>query len=197
LTRLDYAATGRNRDAILEVLQRLLPERGEVLEVASGSGQHTAYFAPHFPSLWWQPSDADPALFTSIEAWAESENIRPPVHLDVTTEPSTWPVPMADVVLCMNMIHIAPWRACEGLVAGASTLLPEGGLLYLYGPYMRGGRHTAPSNEAFDQRLRSRNPEWGVRDLDDVAKLASECGLELSEVVSMPANNLSAVFRRS
>ena len=157
-------ATVRNREAILAVLKRHLPSQGKVLEIASGSGEHILHFArASSPGLVFQPSDPDPAARASIDAWVastEAVNVRPALEIDATGR--TWPVTSADAVLCINMVHIAPWSATEGLVRGASAILPEGGMLYLYGPYRFEGRHTAPSNEAFDADLRLRNPEWGV-----------------------------------
>ncbi len=196
--RLTYPATARNRDAILGVLREVLPERGRVLEIASGSGEHTAYFAPNFPTLTWQPTDLDPGVLPSIAAHAAASgagNIEPPIALDVTARP--WPVNDAAAVLAVNMIHIAPWAACEALVAGAGDILSQDGILFLYGPYRRGGAHTAPSNESFDQSLRSQNADWGVRDLEAVGDTAAEHGFSLHAVHEMPSNNLSVVFRRS
>jgi SAM-dependent methyltransferase len=190
-------ATARNRDPILAVLRRILPAAGTVLEIASGTGEHAAYFAPHFPALVWQPSDRDPRSLAAIAAWATASgaaNIQPPLALDVSHD--DWRIDAAAAILCANMIHIAPWSAAEGLVAGAGRLLPPGGPLCLYGPYKQGGAHTAPSNAAFDADLRRRDPAWGVRDLDDVTRLAGAHGLVLDEIVEMPANNLSVVFRR-
>jgi hypothetical protein len=187
----------RNRDPIFVVLRRVLPPRGLVLEVASGSGEHAAYLAARLPALTWQPSDPDPRALASIASHRTETgalNLLPPLHLDVTA--GAWPVERADVVMCCNMIHIAPWAACEGLIAGAARVLPVGGLLYLYGPYKIDGRHTAPSNEAFDRDLRSRDPAWGIRDLAEVTALAMRHGLVLAETVAMPANNLSVIFRR-
>ena len=187
----------RNRDPILEVLRRLLPATGLVLEVASGSGEHAAYFATKLPALMWQPTDPDPEAIASTAAHrvtASVPNLLPPLMLDVMSE--RWPVDRADAVICCNMIHIAPWSACEGLVAGAARTLPSGGLLYLYGPYKIGGEHTAPSNRNFDLDLRARNPEWGIRDLGDVTALAERHGFKLAETVPMPANNLSVIFQR-
>jgi Protein of unknown function (DUF938) len=187
----------RNRDPILAVLKRVLPPRGLVLEVASGSGEHAAYFAGQLPALSWQPSDPDPQALASIAghgAASTAPNLLPPLVLDVTAK--AWPVKRANVVMCCNMIHIAPWAACEGLIAGAQRVLPAGGLLYLYGPYTIDGRHTAPSNEAFDRQLRSRDEAWGIRDLDEVAALAERHQLALAETVPMPANNFSVIFRR-
>ena len=187
----------RNRDPILEVLRRALPPQGSVLEIASGSGEHAAYFAERLPSLTWQPTDPDPQALASIAAHraaAGVANLLPPLQLDVHAE--RWPVERADAIVCCNMIHIAPWSACEGLISGAARVLPAGGILYLYGPYKIGGRHTAPSNAAFDADLQARNPQWGIRDLGDVIALAERCGFALAETVPMPANNLSAIFRR-
>jgi SAM-dependent methyltransferase len=187
----------RNRDPILDVLKRLLPSRGLVLEIASGSGEHAAFFATQLPALSWQPSDPDPQALASIAghcAASGAVNLLPPLHLDVTE--NVWPVERVDAVMCCNMIHIAPWAACEGLIAGAGRVLPAGGILYLYGPYKIDGRHTAPSNEDFDGSLRARNPAWGIRDLGDVTALAKRHKLVLAETVPMPANNFSIVFRR-
>jgi uncharacterized protein DUF938 len=191
-------ATERNRQPILDVLRPRLPATGLVLEVASGSGEHAVYFASALPQLVFQPSDPDDDALASIDAWAETSgltNIRPAMALDAAAP--TWPIEHADAVLCCNMIHIAPWTAAIGLVAGAARILPDHGLLYLYGPFRRAGRHTAPSNEAFDLDLRRRNPAWGVRDLEAVSELAAEHGFVAPEIVAMPANNLSLILRRS
>lgn len=190
-------AVARNRDPILAVLRRYLPEQGTVLEIASGTGEHAAYFAPQFPHLIWQPSDIDPDALASIEAHraaAGAANLRAPIALDVTA--AAWPVTRADAIISINMIHISPWAAAQGLMAGALWLLPEGGVLYLYGPFKENGAHTAPSNAAFDASLRARDPAWGVRDLGDVRALADRHGFDFVERVAMPANNLSLVFRR-
>ena len=187
----------RNRDPILDVLKRVLPRRGLVLEIASGSGEHAAYFAQALPKLTWQPSDPDAVALASIDAHRAdigSPNLLPPVQLDVTA--AAWPVERADAVICCNMIHIAPWVACEGLMAGAARVLPVGGALYLYGPYKIGGAHTAPSNQEFDAYLRRQNAAWGIRDLDEVTTLARRHSFTLTETVSMPANNLSVIFAR-
>ncbi len=187
----------RNREPILEVLKRVLPPRGLVLEVASGSGEHAAYFAKALPDLSWQPTDPDAEALASIAAHraaAGAPNLLPPLQLDVTAQ--QWPVEAADAIICNNMIHIAPWAACEGLIAGAARILPAGGLLYLYGPYKIDGRHTAPSNQEFDVSLRERNPLWGIRDLADVVAQAAQHGFAPVETVPMPANNLSVIFRR-
>ncbi|MFW6051324.1 MAG: DUF938 domain-containing protein [Myxococcota bacterium] len=190
-------ATARNREPILGVLRRVLPDGGTVLEVASGTGEHACFFAAALPELEWQPSDPDPAARASIAAWAADAglaNLRHPLALDAATHP--WPVGRADAVVCINMIHIAPWSACEGLMRGATRVLPDGGVLVTYGPYRIDGVHTAPSNEAFDASLRSRDPTWGVRDVADVARIADEAGLRLEERIPMPANNFSLVFRK-
>jgi SAM-dependent methyltransferase len=190
-------SAARNRGPILDVLRRVLPENGLVLEVASGTGEHAVHFARHLPALVWQPSDPDAGSRASIAGWRDSErlpNVLSPLDLDVMSFP--WPVAHADAVACINMIHIAPWTATEALMQGAARILPPGGVLYLYGPYKRKGRHTAPSNAAFDRDLRARDAAWGVRDLDDVATAALRHGLQLRETVEMPSNNRSVVFVR-
>jgi len=209
--RLNSASCARNCDPILAVLRRVLPPSGLVLEIGAGTGQHAAYFASSFPALTWQPSDPDADMRASIAAWAKqagSPNLMPPLDFDVTREP--WPVAEAAAVISINMIHIAPWRCCLALMAGAGGILPatgadggtpdrdrqRGGVLYLYGPFKRDGRHTAPSNAQFDVYLRAQDPAWGVRDLDDVRHAAADRGFALVETVEMPANNLSVVFER-
>lgn len=188
-------ATLRNRDAILDVLRRHLPPRGLVLEVASGSGEHVLHFAASLPDLTFQPSDRDADARASIDAWAAgSPNIRPAVGLDAVA--AEWPVAAADAVLCINMLHIAPWAATRGLLCGAARLLPSGGLLYLYGPFQRHGTETAPGNLAFDQDLRAEDPDWGLRYLEAVAAEAAANGFGPPLVEAMPANNLSVLFRR-
>lgn len=190
-------ATERNREPIRAVLADILPARGLVLEIASGTGEHAAYFAPAFPGLTWQPSDPDPDLRASIAAWREhsgANNIEAPIDLDTTAE--RWPVEAAEAILCCNMIHIAPWEAAEGLFAGAGRILAKGGPLILYGPFKRGGEHTAPSNARFDASLQAQDPRWGVRDLDDVTALAEANGLAFDAEFGMPANNLTIVYRR-
>ena len=190
-------AAARNRQPILDVLQARLPREGLVLEVASGTGEHIVHYAAARPELTFQPSDPDVDARASVDDWVRTlglGNVRPALEIDVTGE--SWPVERADAVLCCNMIHIAPWEAAIGLVTGAARLLPPGGLLFLYGPYRRGGRHTAPSNEAFDADLRRRNPAWGVRDLETVVDLAAAQGFSAPEIVEMPANNLSLLFNR-
>ena len=196
--RLYFPHVARNRESILDVLKRELPRQGLALEIASGGGEHAAYFAQNLPRLRWQPTDANAEMFESIAAHraaAGVANLLAPLHLDVTSQ--QWPVERADAMVCCNMIHIAPWAATGGLIAGAGRTLAPGGLLYLYGPYKIDGRHTAPSNEDFDTRLRAQNPLWGVRDLTDVSALAKRHGLTLEETVAMPANNLSVIFRRA
>jgi SAM-dependent methyltransferase len=195
---LSAPAAERNKEPIAVVLERVLPRRGLVLEVASGTGQHVVHFARRLPGLVWQPSDADAEARASIEAWvatARLPNLRAPLELDVHCEP--WPIRQADAVVCINMIHIAPWSAATAFMAGAGRVLRRDGTMVLYGPYRRKCRHTAPSNEIFDEQLRARNPEWGVRDLEAVIDLSHGAGLRLEEVVDMPANNLSVVFRRA
>ncbi|OGA95653.1 MAG: SAM-dependent methyltransferase [Betaproteobacteria bacterium RIFCSPLOWO2_12_FULL_66_14] len=190
-------AAERNKDPILAVLQRTLPSTGLVLEIASGTGQHVVHFARALAALTWQPSDSDRAARDSISAWIALEqlaNVKQPLDLDVCRSP--WPVKQADAIVCINMIHIAPWAAAEALAAGAGRILPPGGVLFLYGPYRRSGSHTAPSNELFDAGLRSQNPAWGVRDMESVEALAANAGLSLEDIVAMPANNFSLVFRR-
>lgn len=200
--RLCAPATQRNREAILDVLRSVLPPRGNVLEIASGTGEHITWFAQLLPALVFQPSDPDPRHRASIAAWTEFfslSNVRVPLALDVRTADWTLPGEMAgvlDAILCINMIHIAPWEATLGLMRGASALLADDAPLYLYGPYKRAGRHTAPSNAAFDQSLRAQDPSWGVRDLEAVADIAKANGLDLTQIVEMPANNLSVVFRK-
>ncbi|HEY5723007.1 MAG TPA: DUF938 domain-containing protein [Allosphingosinicella sp.] len=189
-------AAERNREPIAAVLREALPERGLVLEVASGTGQHSATFAGLFPDLTWQPSDPDPGALDSIEAWraeAGLPNLRAPIRLDAQDWP--WPVDRADAILCINMVHISPWAASLGLLRGAAALLPSGGPLILYGPYRRAEVVTAPSNEAFDLSLKSRNREWGLRNLEDVSKAAEAEGLRFERLFEMPANNLILVYR--
>jgi hypothetical protein len=191
-------ATSRNREPILAVLRDALPRAGVVLEVASGSGEHAAFFAAQLPDLAWQPTDPDPESLASIAAHraeASLASLRAPLRLDVT-EPGWARDLCADAVVCINMIHIAPWEACLGLLAGASELLAPGSPLYLYGPYRFEGAFHAESNAAFDASLRARDPRWGVRDLAEVTRAAEAAGFTRESVVAMPANNHSLVFRR-
>jgi len=195
--RLHHPHVARNREPILAVLKRVLPPRGLVLEIASGSGEHAAYFAKSLPALTWQPTDPDPRALASIAAYradAGAANLLAPLRLDTTVEP--WPVARADALVCINMIHIAPWATAEALIAGAERTLAAGAPLYLYGPYRIDGRHTAASNQEFDAWLKAQNAQWGVRDLGAVTDLAARHGLALAETVPMPANNLSVIFRR-
>lgn len=194
---LHAAATERNRQPILDVLRRILPSTGLVLEIASGTGQHVAYFAGALPGVRWQPSDASPAHLASISAWstaAGTDNIASPLLLDV--EQSPWPATAADAILNINMVHIAPWSSTEALFRGAASVLPPAGVLFLYGPFKRDGQHTSESNQRFDDRLRAEDPRWGVRDLGDVETVAARAGFVLAEIVAMPANNLSLIFRK-
>ena len=187
----------RNREPILAVLREALPATGRVLEIASGTGQHAICFARAMPGLDWQPSDADAGARESIAAWVAHEglaNVRAPLALDV--HQPDWGVDTLDAVVCINMIHISPWSAAQALFAGAGSRLADGGVLYLYGPYKRGGAHTSPSNDAFDQQLRARDPAWGVRDMEAVMALGASAVLECDEPVAMPANNFSLVFRK-
>jgi SAM-dependent methyltransferase len=210
--RRQYApATQRNREPILEVLLQVLPSTGTVLEVSSGTGEHAAFFAPRLHPRNWIPSDPNPLARDSIAAWREfcpTDNLYPPLALDASDP--VWAVegelpetlqgmdfqrhPIV-AIANINMIHIAPWSACLGLMAGARRILPPGGILYLYGPFKQAGKHTAPSNAAFDESLQMQNPEWGVRDLDDVVAVARTENLTLVKTYAMPANNLSAIFQ--
>ncbi len=178
------------------MLRHELPAQGMVLEIASGSGEHIVHFAQALPGLTFQPTDPDEDAVRSIAAWIATSgtaNVKPPLALDVMVP---WPVAKADAVLCINMIHIAPWPATGALLRGAASVLASGGLLYLYGPYRRNGAHTATSNEDFDRSLKARNAAWGVRDLDDVAAAGETAGFGVPVIHEMPANNLSLVFRR-
>ena len=192
-------ATARNRAPILAVLQRVLPAHARVLEIASGAGEHAVFFAHAMPGVIWQPSDPDADARASIAAWIEAEtlgNISPPLDIDARAE--NWGVPNEsfDALVAINMIHISPWEATLGLMAGAGRVVKPGGVLFLYGPFMRDGAHNAPSNEAFDASLKARDSRWGVRDVADVERAGSAHGLALAEIVEMPANNLSLVFAR-
>ena len=190
-------AAERNKGPILEVLQRVLPPRGVVLEIGSGTGQHVVHFAKALSQLSWQPSDPDAENRQSIALWSRVEelgNVRAPLALDVRERP--WPIDAADAIVCINVVHVSPWAATLALFDGVRGVLPSEGVLFLYGPYRRGGRHTAPSNEKFDADLRAHNPEWGLRDIDELAEVADRVGFALAEIVDMPANNFSLVFRR-
>lgn len=190
-------AVARNKAAITEVLARHLPATGLVLEIASGSGEHALHFAAHFPALSFQPTDPDAAALASIAAWrteAQLANLLPPLVLDVMED--AWPVQKADAVLCINMIHIAPWEATAALMRGAARVLSRDGVLFLYGPFKQGGQHTASSNVEFDSSLRTQDAQWGVRDLEAVAEHASAAGFAAPVIEEMPANNLSVIFRR-
>ena len=191
-------ATLRNREPILEVLKRTLPKAGLLLEVASGTGEHAAFIAPRLPEgLVWQPSEASVEALVDIDAHTSGMRscVRPAIVLNAAD--TTWPILSADAAFCCNMIHIAPWRAAEGLFAGSSRILGDAAPLILYGPFRRQGIHIAPSNQSFDDGLRARDPGWGVRCLDtDVMPLAEQSGFAVDEIVSMPANNLTVVFRR-
>ncbi len=205
--RLDAPAFHRNHQAIWAVLRRFLAGKsGEVVEAGSGTGQHAVEFARDVPEIIWWPSDLNEQHLKSIEAWrvhAALPNIRPPLRIDLSDP--LWCAQMEDgsgpgellAVFCANVIHIAPWRVAEGLFAGAGRYLRADGRLFLYGPFKRGGEHTASSNAAFDKSLREKNPEWGVRDIEDLKKQAGSVGLVLTESVEMPANNFILVFERS
>jgi len=198
--RLHAPATQRNRNPILDVLRDVLPQSGAVLELASGSGEHIVHFAECLPELIWQPSDLDVDALASVAAWrqlSKHPNLLPPIALDVTADVWDLPHGAGDLVgmLAINLIHTAPWDACEGLIQGAATRISPDGVLYFYGPFKRNGRHTAVSNQSFDDMLRRHDPEWGVRDLDAVVEHAGQFGLALDRIIEMPSNNLSVIFR--
>jgi hypothetical protein len=186
-------AAQRNRDPILKVLRTVLPAKGIVLETNSGDGTHAVHFAAALAPLAWRPSDINANALEILGAKA-TDNLKPPLRLDVTS--TDWPLDHADAVVSVNMIHIAPWAACEGLLSGAARLLPTGGALFLYGPYFIDGRPIAPSNHAFDASLKQRNPEWGIRDLGAIDAAAASRGLDRTELIDMPANNFAVVYRR-
>jgi SAM-dependent methyltransferase len=195
--RRSAPAALRNREPIAEVLNEWLPPTGLVLEVASGTGEHAAFFAERFPELVWQPSDLHPDALESIAAWrgeTRLPNLRAPIVIDASSP--DWPIDAADAVLNINMVHISPWPAALGLLDGAARLLPPGGPLILYGPWLKDNIPTAPSNLAFDQNLKSRDPDWGLRRVEDFAAAAGERGLHLEETRAMPANNLMLLLRR-
>lgn len=194
--RLSAPSALRNREPILAVLREVLPASGLVLEIASGSGEHVVHFAAALPGLSFQPSDPDERALASITLRSDDSglsNIRPPLRLDAGGE---WPIRAADAVICINMIHIAPWAAAEGLLDGAGRVLPAGAPLFLYGPYRRPGRTLEASNLAFDESLKARDPAWGLRELNAVTVHAEAAGFGAPEITEMPANNLSLVFRR-
>jgi len=192
-------ATERNREPILTVLRQVLPPTGTILEISSGTGEHAVCMAPHLAPRYWLPSDPNPDARASIAAWQQSascDNIYPPIDLDASS--SEWLVESREpitAIVNINMIHIAPKSAYLGLFAGAKRVLPIDGILYLYGPFKQAGVHTAPSNAAFDESLRSQNPAWGVRDLEEITAVAASHNLSLQQVYPMPANNLSVVFK--
>ncbi|MGJ8569979.1 MAG: DUF938 domain-containing protein [Hoeflea sp.] len=195
--RLSSPAALRNRDPIADLLRHVLPQSGTVLEIASGSGEHVIHFASLFPQLLWQPSDPSPEARASIEHWAKIDamtNVLSPLDIDASSQ--TWPVERADAMIAINMVHISPWAATQGLLAGAGKYLPTGGTLTLYGPYRREGQPLVASNVEFDASLRARNPDWGIRLLEDVAHTARQSGLARTSVTEMPANNLGVVFTR-
>ncbi len=194
-------ATQRNREPILTVLKEALPSKVNILEIASGTGEHAVFFAPHFPQSRWIPSDINPESLLSIAAWRKdcpTDNLQPPLTLDVAK--SNWHKQLIKskitAIICINMIHISPWQSCLGLMTGAGDLLPQDGILYLYGPYKVNNQHTAPSNQEFDQYLQAQNRAWGVRNLEDVVEIANQFGLKLEKTVAMPANNLSVIFQK-
>jgi cyclopropane fatty-acyl-phospholipid synthase-like methyltransferase len=197
--RIASPSTARNREPILAVLRDHLPARGRILEIASGAGEHAVFFARALPGLIWQPSDPDEAARDSIAAWVAHErlpNVLAPLTVDVRA--ADWGVAGPfDAIVAINMIHISPWAATQGLMAGAGRLLAPGSVLFLYGPYKRGGKHTAFSNETFESWLRERDPAFGVRNLEDVVAAAEAGGMTLRETVEMPANNLSVIFARA
>jgi hypothetical protein len=191
-------ATQRNRAAILEILERVLPPAGSALEIASGSGEHAAHFAQGLPDWQWQPTDADADALASIKAWcAGITNVLPPLHLDVTSPVWTGVCDELAAIFCANMLHISPWSSCAALMQGAARHLSAQGVLLVYGPFVVADQSTAASNLAFDADLRSRNADWGLRSLDDVATVAAAAGLQLRERIAMPANNLILIWQRA
>ena len=195
------SATQRNRQPILEVLLEILPSHGNILEIASGTGEHAVFFAPRLSPRQWIPSEPNPMLRASIAAWREkfpAENLHSPLDIDASQD--KWLIEEQEIeiqaIVNINMIHISPWKTCLGLMAGAGRILPPGGILYLYGPFKRGGKHTADSNQAFDRSLQASNPDWGVRDITEVAEVAANQGLDLQKIISMPANNFSVLWQK-
>lgn len=195
-SRRSAPAAQRNREPIAEVLSEWLPPSGTVLEIASGTGEHAIWFAERFPALTWQPSDTHPDAIDSISAWrarAGLPNVREPLAIDARS--ADWPVDHVDAVLNINMVHISPWPAALGVIAGAKRALPEGGVLILYGPWLKDDIETAPSNLAFDADLKARDPQWGLRRVEDFAAAADDGGFEFVDWRTMPANNLMLLFR--
>ncbi|MGB5723383.1 MAG: DUF938 domain-containing protein [Parasphingorhabdus sp.] len=191
-------ATLRNRDAIVKVLRGILPDRGTILEIASGTGEHVVYFGQAFPGLTFQPSDPDPACLQSIAAWSKREgmaNVLPPLQLDA--QAALWDVPKPAAILCINMVHISPWESSIGLFEKAGKLLDPGAPFYLYGPYLRDEVETAPGNLDFERSLKSRNLRWGLRDVADMDALATRNGFVQESLSEMPANNISLIYRKS
>lgn len=193
-------ATQRNREPILAVLKEILPSHGTILEIASGTGEHALFFATNFPQLQWIPSDINPESLLSISAWRQdckTHNLQPPLRLDMMQTNWQRQLIQSDIqgVICINMIHISPWQSFLGLMAGATQILPKDGILYFYGPYKIDDKHTAPSNEEFDESLKAQNPDWGVRNLNKVIKIGDKYNFQLEKTVEMPTNNLSLVFR--
>ena len=196
--RRSAPAALRNREPIAQVLADWLPNEGLVLEIASGTGEHAAFFAERFPDLQWQPSDVHPDALGSIAAWQAASglpNFKPPIVIDASA--ADWPVDHADALLSINMVHISPWASALGLLSGAAKVLDRGGALIIYGPWLQSGVQTAPSNLAFDEQLRQRNPEWGLRRVEHFETVAVERGFELERTTTTPANNLMLLFRLS
>ena len=200
--RVDFPATNRNREPILKLLKQILPSEGTVLEIASGSGQHITYFAKHIDGLKWQPSDADPNILSSIAAWTTTQNLKnkilPPLLID--TRMANWrlkDLETLSAIIIINLAHIAPWNVVTSLFKNAEKILKSNSLLYFYGPYKINNLHTSPSNEQFDHALKFKNAEWGVRNLEDLVALANFHNFKLIKTVSMPANNLSIIFKKN
>ena len=202
--RLFFPATERNRGPIGDLLERMLPAQGAVLELASGSGEHAITFQRRFPQLRWQTSDPDPTHRASINAWIQHQGLSQvmPAALNLDVENRPWPLPQTirravNAVVCINLLHISPASCTDAVLEESALLLPSGAPLIIYGPFMRDGAHTSASNAAFDQSLRQRNLQWGVRELNHVTAIAAKAGFKTESVVSMPANNLSLVFQRT
>ena len=196
MAKRNAPAAERNKEPILRVLQRVLPSRGHLLEISSGTGQHVAHFAANMKDWTFQPSEFDKEGSSSIDAWTDTlSNVKRSIYLDVRAVP--WPVSSTfDAVFNANMIHISPWATTKGIMSGANRHLKDGGILVMYGPYIVDGKKTAESNLRFDQSLKSRNSSWGVRELREVEKVAEENGMKLKEIVEMPANNLCVVYEK-